>query len=294
MTAKNWCFTLKAEGNEAKEVIDSLAELTNFYVLQKERAASGYEHYQGYLQLPRKSRISYLRRLLWCEGVNYEIARGSPDDNIKYCTKDDTRIDGPWTGGEPMRKGKRSDLDDVKEMVKEGCTEKEIADKHFSSWCRYRNSFKEYEKLITPPTQPMYVMTDFNAPPIPLDQGVVHLWGPTGTGKTQYAMAHFKSPLMVRHMDQLTQFDPKKHDGIVFDDMTFNHLPPTAVIHLLDWDMPSAIHVRYTTAVIPAKTKRIITSNDRDIFYDETKISVPLVAAIMRRVTQISIPDRLF
>lgn len=89
------------------------------------------------------------------------------------------------------------------------------------------------------------------------------LIGESGIGKTQYALwsKHFTSPLVVSHMDQLREFDPTIHDGIIFDDMDFKHLPREAQIHLLDWDVDRAIHARYNVATIPAHTKKIFTAN---------------------------------
>lgn len=90
---------------------------------------------------------------------------------------------------------------------------------------------------------------------------VLFMWGRTGTGKTQRALAAFNNPLQVSHMDDLGHFDPALFDGIVFDDMSFVHLPVTAMIHLLDWDCDRSIHIRYKTAVIPKHTRKIFTSN---------------------------------
>jgi len=85
---------------------------------------------------------------------------------------------------------------------------------------------------------------------------VIFAWGPTNTGKTMWATAQFASPLVVRHMDRLRDFDPARHDGIVFDDMSFAHIPREACIHLLDWDLDSDIHCRYSCARIPKHPKR--------------------------------------
>ncbi len=87
------------------------------------------------------------------------------------------------------------------------------------------------------------------------------LWGESQIGKTQFALAHFKTPLMISHMDRLTTFDPRVHDGIVFDDMSFTHLHQEAQIHLVDINNTRDIHVRYLCAHIPRKTKKIFTTN---------------------------------
>jgi hypothetical protein len=67
-------------------------------------------------------------------------------------------------------------------------------------------------------------------------------------------------------MDDLGNFDIANHTGIVFDDMCFKHLPRTAQIHLVDQDDDRSIHIRYTTAFIPAGTPKVFTSNTPDIF----------------------------
>jgi hypothetical protein len=90
---------------------------------------------------------------------------------------------------------------------------------------------------------------------------VLFLSGPSGCGKTQWAAHQFDNPLFIRQLDQLKEFKPGYHDGIIFDDMSFNHMPLESCIHLLDWDMPSAIHCRHTNAFIPAKTRKIFTTN---------------------------------
>jgi len=101
--------------------------------------------------------------------------------------------------------------------------------------------------------------------------------GKAGTGKTEYAKAHFKTPLFVTHMDVLLEFNEKKHDGIIFDDMDFKHLPRTAQIHLVDWDNNRAIHCRYAVAKIPKHTRKIFCVNEYPFIYDEA-------GAIERRV----------
>lgn len=115
--------------------------------------------------------------------------------------------------------------------------------------------------------------------------------GGTNLGKTQWAIAHFKNALVVGHMDALKSFDPEIHDGIIFDDMSFNHLPREAVIQLLDWDLDRDIHCRHACALIPKHTRKIFTSNKtfNDTFpYDEA-------GAIARRIShRLNVVDRLF
>lgn len=134
-----------------------------------------------------------------------------------------------------------------------------------------------------------YQLNQFTRPPLVLDRAVL-LCGPAGIGKTQYALAHFTKPLVVRHLDDLKKYTPE-YDGLVFDDMSFNHLPSDTIIFLLDMELDSPIHCRHTNALIPAGTKRIFTHNDYNIFYPE-KITPERKAAIDRRL-EIVFVDKL-
>ena len=136
-----------------------------------------------------------------------------------------------------------------------------------------------------------YKLDDFCHDPLPLEKSVL-LLGPSGIGKTCYALAHFKAPLLVRHLDQLSEFNPHLHDGIVFDDMSFTHIHPEARIHLLDMDFGSHIHIRYTTAYIPQGTKRIFCHNGVP-FYDDKVFGYQL-EALKRRVLELSLTESLF
>ncbi|AXQ66588.1 MAG: replication protein [Circoviridae sp.] len=102
-------------------------------------------------------------------------------------------------------------------------------------------------------------------------EGSAHVvYGPTGTRKTSYCVSKYPEALFVRHMDDLKRYD--RHQVIIFDDMSFSHLPRTAQIHLVDWDQPSSIHIRYGTAIIPRHILKIFTTNIRDIFSEDAAI----------------------
>lgn len=88
-----------------------------------------------------------------------------------------------------------------------------------------------------------------------------YLWGPTGTGKTQWAVHQFNKPLLVSTRDGLRHFRRDLHDGIVFDDIDFSTWEREELIHLFDWDNERTIRCRYNDAVIPRFTKKIVTSN---------------------------------
>lgn len=130
------------------------------------------------------------------------------------------------------------------------------------------------------------------APTIAENWRCLYINGATGTGKTAWARALLPEATVVRHRDQLRDCDFSK--GIIFDDFEVAHWPPTAVIHLLDWDEPSGIDVKHAHVVIPAHTRKIFTHNgslNRWLSKDATDEQV---AACERRIHVVNIYCQLF
>lgn len=143
-------------------------------VYQLERAPdTGRLHFQGYLVFNDSVRMGLVSRLL--PGAHLEQAKGDAQQNTEYCTKQESRVDGPWSVGNIGRtgKGKRNDLLDVQEAIKQGKSEKEISEEHFGVWLRHHNAISKY--II------MHNKREDQAP------DVIVLCGPTGTGKTRAA-----------------------------------------------------------------------------------------------------------
>lgn len=88
----------------------------------------------------------------------------------------------------------------------------------------------------------------------------IFIYGPTGTGKTQWALHQFERPLLVRDFDDFRNFSPA-YDGIVIDDVNFSEKDRTYGIMLAEWDERASLRCRYSNAIIPKETKKIFCSN---------------------------------
>lgn len=262
---------------------------TKYVLYQLELCPStGRYHYQGYLVLSRSQRFNRVKKmfedLLGTDKIHLEGALGSHEDCEKYCSKSETRALGPWRIGdsESVGQGKRSDLKSVKELIDGGATMDEIRRSHFASWVRYRQAFSEYMAAERADRDiKKYQPEHFRVPLLSFEETkswLVH--GVTNTGKTNYALAHFKKPLLVRDLEDLRSLGPE-HDGIVFDDLDFRHLFFTAIKNLLDPDFPGVVHVRYQNVTIPAGMPRIFTHQHDDVLLPPS-LSLMQIAAVRR------------
>lgn len=97
------------------------------------------------------------------------------------------------------------------------------------------------------------------------DAKVLVLIGDPGTGRTQFAKAYTeqklcKNPLVINHREGLSQFIKGYHESIIFDDPDFSDETLQTLIRLMD-NQEAPIKIRYTNAIIPVNTPKVITSN---------------------------------
>lgn len=127
----------------------------------------------------------------------------------------------------------------------------------------------------------------------PSSWNVLFVTGPTGVGKTRWALARFESPLLVSHLEDLKLFKSSRHDGIVFDDISLTGMSPTSCIHLVDSELPRTIRVLYGSVTLPAGIKKIFTSNEslQDVM---PVMGSAHFAAIGRRITTMPVVSCMF
>jgi len=74
------------------------------------------EHIQGYARFSGNKRLGGMRKIF---EANFQSAKGDEQSNINYCSKTESRVEGPWTFGTPSRPGKRNDVESAVSIVRE-------------------------------------------------------------------------------------------------------------------------------------------------------------------------------
>ena len=146
------------------------------------------------------------------------------------------------------------------------------------------------EKAPPVPGRTIYEPDSFSLR-IDADFRVVYLCGPSGIGKTQFALSCLPDALVVNDSDTLRNYDPNLYSGIIIDDMDFSGWAPEQFIALADWGLDRTIKARYSNAFIPRGTKKIIVSNTPiERAWRLDTCSYDQRVAILRRVYRLTIP----
>jgi len=320
-TAKRWLFTLfNYDESDPGDMIQT--ELVDYLIIGKEVCpTTGKPHLQGFACFKKPMRMSGLKKVL-NKTAHWTKANGTPEQNRNYCSKgeqpkeewDLLKEKGPTFGKNaefaefgtiPQHRGgggNKCDRDAAKNAV---CAEAMEADTVCAGmvilkrelpydYLRFGESMeRNLKRSKTDAFIAPYELAQFQRVPLIFEKKSVLLWGPSNTGKTSYALAHFKNALLVSHVDKLKQLSPD-NDGIVFDDMAFKHWPPESIIHLLDYDLPRDIHVRYGTVNIPKCTIKVFTHNTDNPFYDVDSITESQKEAIERRLQRVHVLKQLY
>lgn len=99
-----WDFTLKASDNNEASIAADLRKLAKKWAFQLEEGQSGYRHYQGRLNLIKKTTKAHLLTLLLktsLKGAHVSKTAGVNSRAFDYVLKLDTKILGPWTDQDP-------------------------------------------------------------------------------------------------------------------------------------------------------------------------------------------------
>jgi len=241
-------------------------------VVGHEHHQDGNDHFHTLVEYARKKDVAPTHFDLEGEHPNVKVwDRVATYDqwlvnHWTYCHKEDP---SPLKEGDaPSVSRKRTRDDKVLECVRvareEGLVKAqeralEIMASDYSKSLNSLDALFMRESNAVPP-KPARSLSDFHpVHGIPENWKVLFFYGPTGLGKTAFARAMLPNATLVSHRDQIKTC--RFSDGIIWDDSPVSHWPPTAVIHLLDWDEPRGLDVKHGHVVIPPGTRKIICYN---------------------------------
>lgn len=140
------CFTLNNYDDAAQEQLRALAPQVKYLVFGREKGEQGTPHLQGYVSFGKRLAFSKVKDLL-PQGAHIESAKGSPQQNRKYCTKE-----GDFEEfGDVPTPGKRTDIDALVEDINAGNRDPKRLRQDHPAVCARHSSFVRQLLIDTRP-----------------------------------------------------------------------------------------------------------------------------------------------
>lgn len=278
MRARNYCFThhLVEDASESHSQFVPKHPKLRCAVWQLERCPETQRrHYQGYLEYTAPMRFSAVKEHLGFS-VHLEQRRGSRQQAIDYCRKDESKIDGPWIIGDigPLKPGKRTDLHEVAASIQDGGTISTIVEEYPVAYIKY---YRGIERIIERTSRPSAMAWR------KLNVMVYH--GVSGSGKTRKAIADANLDFYILDQGERLWFDG--YDGqktLIIDDF-YSWIKWGQLLRILDGH-PYRCEIKGSFCYA-LWTTVIITSNAEPSEWYPNVVNNQRRAALSRRINKV-------
>jgi len=251
--ARNWCGTLQL-ADETLDVETWFNRLFNdgivkFATGQIERGhETEHAHLQFYIQCSKRLSLNQVKKMV-NDKAHWEIARGTAQQCIDYCTKEDTRVVGPWAIGEASTPGQRNDINHAADLVLQGNSMKEVAGECPAVYIKYHRGLHAFRNLML-----------YSTPRDLKDAGpeVWIFWGDSGAGKTKRAFETWPDAY-VKLTNSKWWDGYEGQDTVIFDDFKGSSLSLHDFQRVID-RYPMRVETKGGSVELQAK-RYVFTSN---------------------------------
>lgn len=192
-SSRRWVFTINFKGTrpDLSSRFEDHSDIVGYAIWQHEKV--NHDHIQGYLQLREKGRRKRVSNILGGHAF-VEVAKGSHQDCIEYSSKEESRVDGPWTFGIPVaeRSNKRKIMESYERSPERLMTEDPVKYRRVEAYLRQ----KEFEStpIAGSLSREWQLTLDHFLESSPDRRTIYWVYGPSGNdGKTHYACKLWKS-----------------------------------------------------------------------------------------------------
>lgn len=263
---QRFCFTCFNYQKVRKFTTIAKDPMVQYIVVQMERCPNTKKlHLQGYAEFKKKLAPNVALKTLEIELLRGHLSncRGDQKANIKYCTKKESRVSGPWIYGTPLdsNPGHREQLKlDKEEFIRQLQAGKDLftlIKEDPITYYKLRNNagIKDIARVNeTPYRRPNYPK-------------VYVLIGETGSGKTKWATTEWPEACLINCTlaEKFMWEDYKGQKTIILDE--FRSQPSITVMNMIMNDGLGPIAIKHSHGHLKTDTIVICTTTSPTLWY---------------------------
>jgi len=275
--SRNWLLTNNYKEEQPvsnDDLLKYIQDITGlvYTAFQLEQGEQGTRHHQIYISFKNAKSFDTIKKLF--PKAHIESVQGTPQQASDYCTKSDSRIGEPVIYGTLPVQGKRTDMEDIYEMIVNGSSNQEIRETHPSQYIRYKQRINDVrQELLEEQFRTVF-----------RDVDVVYLKDAPGVGKTRYIMEKYGYENVHRVTNYEHPFDTYRGQRVLVLEEFRNSLPIEQILNLLD-GYPVLLPARYGDKVACYDKVYIVSNWEYKEQYKHIQEKYPTTAqALDRRI----------
>lgn len=244
--AKNYCFTYN--NPPCLLQLEHISQLQYGVYGEEVAPTTGTRHLQGYLQFIRRVRMTKVCKII--PTAHFEVARGTPAQNIVYCKKGGIYHE---FGVPSTAEGTSSELDDAIDAIEGGASATRIA-------TEYPKLYMHRSRGVSDMIRAVY------KPALRMPMTVIVLFGASGTGKTRYAYDTYGPDKVYKldtNMNGSLWFDGYNDQPVLLIDDFQGWIPFRTLLNILDiypylcQVKGSSCYAKWTTVIITSEIEPV-------------------------------------
>lgn len=253
MKHRAWLITMNYKVNSpperklVEEFILTNFQNINYYVFNLEKGQSGTSHYHIFIYLKYATTFESIQKKFPKSYI--QVATNNLERVDKYVRKDATNQNPAVSYGELPRKGKRTDLETIYDLLEKGESLKTIRKLFPSQYFKYLNNFKVVQQeLIAEKVEDKWT-----------ERSVTYIYGDTGLGKTRTVMEKHGYTNCYRVTDYKHPFDTYNNEPVIIFEEFRSSLKLADMLVYLD-GYPVKLPARYHNKTAVYKYVYIISN----------------------------------
>jgi len=216
---KRWVFTLNNYTAEETLFLQEYAEIQFLFFGHEIAPTTQTPHLQGFVQFLCKKRLQTAKKTLGTTRIRMLPMKGTYEQNIKYCSKDDNAPfeKGEWTDDQ----GKRYDLCKVRNLAHNEGMRALLQNKDV---CKNNNHYQFAKNYLT------YCEPKREISPVE----IIWIWGPPRSGKTKLAYEMAGDDYYIKSTGDHWFDGYDRHEVMIMDDIRPSWMKFEDLLHVLD------------------------------------------------------------